>query len=89
MEFTYVVPIAAAAVIVLLFILIPLLFRRVVATNEVHIVQTSKSTTSYGKDTTNGNSYYEFPSWIPIIGVTKIVLPVSIFSIKDRWLRGL
>ena len=82
MEFTYVVPIAVAAVIVLLFILIPLLFRRVVATNEVHIVQTSKSTTSYGKDTTNGNSYYEFPSWIPIIGVTKIVLPVSVFSIK-------
>ena len=49
MEFTYVVPIAVAVVIVLLFILILLLFRRVVATNEVHIVQTSKSTTFTAK----------------------------------------
>lgn len=63
-------------------ILIPILFRRVVATNEVHIVQTARKTTSYGKDTGNGNSYYEFPNWVPIIGVTKIVLPVSVFSIK-------
>ena len=82
MEFAYSVPMIVGAVVILFIILIPLLFRRVVATNEVHIVQTSKSTTSYGKDTANGNSYYEFPSWIPIIGVTKIVLPVSVFSIK-------
>ena len=74
MEFAYSVPMIVGAVVILFIILIPLLFRRVVATNEVHIVQTSKSTTSYGKDTANGNSYYEFPSWIPIIGVTKIVL---------------
>jgi len=31
--------------------------RRVVATNEVHIVQTAGKATSYGKDTVNGNSY--------------------------------
>jgi flotillin len=55
--------------------------RRVVPTNEVHIVQSSKSTTSYGKDTENGNTYYEWPSWIPVVGITKIVLPVSVFDL--------
>lgn len=60
--------------------------RRVVATNEVHIVQSSKKTTSYGKDTADnaGNTYYEWPSWIPVIGVQKIVLPVSVFDLDLR-----
>ena len=79
---TYAILTSIVAIVALLALAIPLLFRRVVATNEVHIVQTAGKTTSYGKDTTNGNSYYEFPSWIPIVGVTKIVLPVSVFSIK-------
>lgn len=78
----YTILASVVAILALLALAIPLLFRRVVATNEVHIVQTAGKTTSYGKDTTNGNSYYEFPSWIPIVGVTKIVLPVSVFSIK-------
>lgn len=56
-------------------------YRRVVSTNEVHIVQNAKHTVSYGKDTGNGNAYYELPSWLPIIGVTKIVLPVSNFNV--------
>jgi flotillin len=55
--------------------------RRVVPTNEVHIVQSSKLTTSYGKDTENGNTYYEWPSWIPVVGITKIILPVSVFDL--------
>ena len=59
-----------------------LMFRRVVATNEVHIIQSAKNTISYGKDTGNGNTYYEWPSWIPIFGVTKIILPVSVFDIN-------
>lgn len=61
-----------------------LLFRRVVPTNKVHIVQHRKKTMSYGKDEENGNVYYEWPSFLPIIGVTKIVLPVSVFSIELR-----
>jgi flotillin len=56
--------------------------RRVVNTNEVHIVQSAKTTTSYGKDTGNGNTYYEWPSSWPVIGVTKAVLPVNIFNLK-------
>lgn len=70
------------AVAIVLCIIIPLFFRRVVETNEVHIVQSSNKTVSYGKDTGNGNTYYEFPSWVPIFGITKIVLPVSVFAIK-------
>lgn len=55
--------------------------RRVVATNEVHIVQSAKQTKSYGKDTDHGNTYYEWPSWIPVLGVSKITLPVSVFDL--------
>ncbi len=56
--------------------------RRVVPTNEVHIVQSRKSTKSYGKDTNNGNTYYEWPAWLPLFGVTKIVMPVSVFDVQ-------
>lgn len=58
--------------------------RRVVPTNQVHIVQRAKRTISYGKDTGNGNTYYEFPSWIPWLGITKVVLPVSVFDLDLR-----
>lgn len=56
--------------------------RRVVNTNEVHIVQSSKTTVSYGKDQEAGNTYYAWPSWIPLIGVQTIRLPVSVFSLR-------
>jgi flotillin len=56
--------------------------RRVVSTNEVHIIQSSKKTVSFGKDQESGNTYYEWPSWIPIIGITVIKLPVSVFSLR-------
>lgn len=57
-------------------------YRIVVSTNEVHIVQSGKRTTSYGKDQPAGNTYYKWPSWIPFIGVKVIVLPVSVFSLR-------
>ena len=56
-------------------------WRRVVPTNEVHIVQNRKETISYGKDSGNGNTYYEIPSWVPVLGVNKIILPVSVFDL--------
>lgn len=74
--------IAAAAVIGLALFGWILTLRRVVNTNEVHIVQSSKSTTSYGKDQPNGNTYYQWPSWIPFIGIQVIKLPVSVFSLR-------
>lgn len=66
---------------VVLFLFLAMFYRRVVNTNEVHIVQYRKKTISYGKDTENGNTYYEWPSWIPILGVTKVILPVSVFDL--------
>lgn len=58
--------------------------RRIVPTNEVHIVQSSKETVVYGKDVANGkgNSYYEFPEWIPSLGVSVTVLPASVFKLS-------
>ncbi|WP_249126618.1 SPFH domain-containing protein [Aeromonas popoffii] len=67
---------------VLLIILMPLFFRIVVDTNKVHIVQSKKETTSYGSGMTNGNVYYNWPSWIPVVGITRIVLPVNNFSLQ-------
>jgi flotillin len=60
---------------------IVLALRRVVPTNEVHIVQYSNKTVSYGKDTHNGNTYYEWPSWVPFLGLSKSVLPTSVFDL--------
>lgn len=53
--------------------------RRVVPVNEVHIVQTRKSTISYGKGF-EANTYYEWPSRLPLIGLQRVTLPVSNFS---------
>jgi len=73
---------AAVSVAVAIAIMVPFFLRRVVPTNEVHIVQSSSKTTSYGKDMESGNSYYEWPHWIPLIGITKVVLPVSVFDLN-------
>jgi flotillin len=55
--------------------------RRVVPTNEVHIIQSSKSTRSFGKDTDFGNTYYLWPTWMPVVGVSVTSLPVSVFDL--------
>ncbi len=62
-------------------IILPMLFRVVVDTNKVHIVQSRKKTTSYGTGQASGNVYYKWPSWFPMIGVTRIVLPVNNFDL--------
>jgi flotillin len=65
-----------------LAILLAAAFRVVVSTNDVHIVQSVKKTTSYGKDQPTGNVYYRWPSWWPVIGVKTIKLPVSVFDVS-------
>lgn len=55
--------------------------RRIVPTNVVHIVQRGKNTVSYGVGK-ESNVYYEFPKWMPIIGVEVRELPVSNFDIQ-------
>lgn len=79
--FSYLPILITLGVIGGLFFLIPLLLRRVVPTNEVHIVQSRKHTVSYGKDMADGNTYYEWPSFLPILGVTITKLPVSVFDL--------
>jgi len=56
------------SVVGLLITLYILSLRRIVPTNVVHIVQRGKNTVSYGvgKGT---NVYYDFPKWLPKIGV--------------------
>lgn len=55
--------------------------RVVVPTNLVHIVQSGKKTTSYGAGMA-ANSYYNWPDWIPLIGVKVIILPISVFRVE-------
>jgi flotillin len=50
----------------------------------VHIIQSARQTVSYGKDEASGNTYYQWPSWIPKLGINVIVLPVSVFSLRLR-----
>lgn len=62
-------------------ILIAIMFRRVVPTNMVHIVQTSKSSTPFGRGKEAGNTYYAWPSWVPVLGITVTEFPESIFQV--------
>jgi flotillin len=79
------IAVAAIGGFVLLVILISLMFRTVVSTNAVHIVQSSKQRTSYGGVDAQGqprrNTYYAWPSWIPFIGVKVSTLPLSVFDL--------
>lgn len=61
----------------ILFLVMSFIFRTVVPTNKVHIVQSAGERKSYGKGSDHGNVYYRWPSWFPRIGVTHIVMPVS------------
>lgn len=71
-----------ASVIILALSIWLVTLRRVVQTNEVHIVQSASNTVSYGKDQASGNTYYAWPSWIPGLGVSTITLPVSVFPLR-------
>lgn len=74
---------AVPALIGFLTLIYILKLRRIVPTNVVHIVQQGTKTISYGVKKTS-NVYYEWPSWLPRIGVTVRVLPVSNFDIDLR-----
>lgn len=67
--------------IVLIALIVYLLkLRRIVPTNVVHIVQRGEKTVSYGIGK-GSNVYYEFPKWMPKIGIEVRALPVSNFDI--------
>ena len=44
--------------------------------------QTNASANAVKKETSAGNSYYQWPVWLPGIGVNVTVLPLSVFSIN-------
>lgn len=67
---------------VFLWVFIAMLFRVVVPTNEVHIIQSRSKTQSYGKDQASGNSYYHWPSWVPRFGIQVAKLPMSVFDVS-------
>src|SRR3954469_24338283 len=72
---------SVAAGVLFLVVIIAISFRVVVPTNAVHIVQSAKKSTPYGKDM-GGNTYYKWPAWIPVIGVKVSVLPLSVFRVE-------
>lgn len=74
--------VAIAILVVVAVGLIAITLRRVVPTNEVHIVQTTKKPISFGMGQDSGNTYYEWPSWVPVIGLTVTKFPVSVFDIS-------
>jgi flotillin len=72
-------------IILMILFAIPLIaitLRRVVPTNMVHIVQTTKSSTPYGRGKEAGNTYYAFPTWVPKFGITVTEFPESIFQVS-------
>jgi len=85
----------AVAVLLVGLVVCSLIWRVVVQPNEVHIVQSSSGTKTYGRASsdvntadgddameTSGNSYYNWPAWIPIIGVQQVSLPLSVFDLQ-------
>lgn len=79
----FVIPAAIAlASLVGLTLFLSFIWRRVVPTNMVHIVQSSKSTVSYGRGREAGNTYYEVPAFIPLFGVTVSQFPESVFDLN-------
>src|ERR1700712_5177498 len=79
MEYVTIAGIAVAVLFVFL-VFLAIAFRTVVSTNYVHIVQSSRRTTSFGRGQDKGNTYYSWPSWVPLLGVKVTVLPVSVFQ---------
>lgn len=76
------------AAIVLFVVVIPLLtclvFRTVVPTNFIDIVQRNRDTVSYGSQTAGGtkNVYMAWPASLPLIGVRVTRLPISVFRLQ-------
>ncbi len=70
--------------VVLFFVFLYLLtlLRKVVSTNEVHVVQKWKNTVPYGKGSEYGNVYLAWPSWVPVFWISVTVLPLSIFDLQ-------
>ncbi len=63
-------------------VLLSMLYRKVVPTNRVHIVQSRAATRPYGANQGSKNVYYKWPSWVPFFGISVIELPISNFDLS-------
>jgi len=63
-------------------IFLALIWRKVVPTNQVHIVQYRKKTIIHGVGHDGGNVYYKIPASIPRFGITVTEYPLSVFAIS-------
>lgn len=72
----------AIIVFVVIFIYILTQLRKVVPTNEAHVVQKGKTSVSFGKGFEWGNVYHNWPSWVPVVWVSVQKLPLSIFDLQ-------
>ncbi len=82
LSITSILLLASLAILVVATIMVSVMFRRVVSTNMVHIVQSRRKTSPYGTGQSAGNVYYRWPSWVPYFGITVIALPVSNFDLS-------
>lgn len=80
MNLELILMIGIPAVVLLAILGYVLSLRRIVPTNVVHIVQRGSATVSYGVGKAS-NVYYEFPNWLPKLGVEVRALPVSNFGV--------
>ncbi|NJN50389.1 MAG: hypothetical protein HC798_04765 [Polaribacter sp.] len=64
------------------FVLLMMIFRRVVPNNQVMIVNRRKTSTSYGNGQEAGNVFYDIPAFIPYFGVEVIALSTTVFDIQ-------
>lgn len=62
--------------------------RKVVATNEVHIVQRGRKSVPYGKWLQWWNVYLAWASWVPVFWIAVQKLPLSIFSLQLNWYKA-
>ena len=77
-----------AIVGILIFLYIITQLRKVVATNEVHIVQKWSSSIAHWKDFEWWNVYLDWPSWVPMVWIAVQKLPLSIFDIRLEWYKA-
>ena len=69
-------------ILLIIFIIIAINLRKVVPTNEVHILQKWNNTIIKWKGFEWGNVYYNWPEWVPGLGVSVTKLPLYVFDIK-------
>ena len=81
MDQTIWIVIGAVSLVALVFIFFILKWilslRRVVPTSEVHVVSQGKNLHQYGGEKGEGNSYYRWPEWFPLLGTSVTVLDLT------------